>query len=98
MMAEQYLNANMVVEEIKVGLRVSTVDGTSKGFVAAESLNRAVREVMDSEKGKQLREKAAEVAEAAKKAMREGGSSCNALNSLISEIQINNSKLNSIST
>lgn len=98
MMAEQYLNAKMVVEEIKVGLRVSTVDGTSKGFVAAESLNRAVREVMDSEKGKQLREQVAEVAEAAKKAMREGGSSWNALNSLISEIQINNSKLNSIST
>lgn len=104
MMAEQYLNAKMVVEEIKVGVRVSTVDGTSKGFVAAESLNRAVREVMDSEKGRQLREKVAEVAEAAKKAMREGGSSWNALNSLISEVQkqkeinkMNNSKLNSIS-
>ncbi|KAH6774449.1 UDP-Glycosyltransferase superfamily protein [Perilla frutescens var. hirtella] len=87
MMAEQYLNAKLVVEEIKVGLRVKTVDGTSKGFVAADSLSSAVREVMDNEKGKELREKAKEVAEAAKKATREGGSSWNALNNLITEIQ-----------
>lgn len=97
MMAEQCLNAKMVVEEIKVGLRVSTVDGSSKGFVTADSLKSAVTELMEGEKGKRLREKAKEVAEAATKAMREGGSSWNALNNLVAEVQrekeANSSKL-----
>ncbi|KAG6395963.1 hypothetical protein SASPL_142097 [Salvia splendens] len=87
MMAEQGLNAKMVVEEIKVGLRVEAVDGKAKGFVTAESLRRGVRELMEGGKGEEVREKAREVAEAAIKATNEGGSSWNALNSLIDEIQ-----------
>ncbi|KAF2316130.1 hypothetical protein GH714_041391 [Hevea brasiliensis] len=38
MMAEQPLNARMVVEEIKVGLRVETYDGSVRGFVKREGL------------------------------------------------------------
>ncbi|XP_047958862.1 UDP-glycosyltransferase 90A1-like [Salvia hispanica] len=87
MMAEQGLNAKMVVEEIKVGLRVETVDGKAKGFVSAESLRRGVRELMEGGKGGEVREKAKEIAAAAIKATSEGGSSWNALNSLIDEIQ-----------
>ncbi|KAG8384809.1 hypothetical protein BUALT_Bualt04G0157000 [Buddleja alternifolia] len=97
MMAEQYLNARMVTEEIKIGLRVNTVDGSVKGFVSGECLKNAVIELMQSEKVGKLREKVKEVAEAARKAVEEGGSSWHALTQLISEIQmhkeINGSKL-----
>ncbi|XP_057769360.1 UDP-glycosyltransferase 90A1-like [Salvia miltiorrhiza] len=100
MMAEQGLNAKMVVEEIKVGLRIGTVDGKSKGFVTANNLKSAVRELMDSGKGRQLRERVKEIAKAAIKATSEGGSSWNALSNLISEIQrekeINSSKLTTV--
>ncbi|KAL1538586.1 UDP-glycosyltransferase 90A1-like [Salvia divinorum] len=89
MMAEQGLNAKMVVEEMKVGLRVGTVDGRAKGFVSAESLSRGVRELMEGGKGEAVREKAREVAAAAIKAASEGGSSWNALSSLVDEIQRN---------
>ncbi|KAI3452409.1 hypothetical protein Pfo_009074 [Paulownia fortunei] len=98
MMAEQYLNAKFVAEEIKVGLRVSTVDGSTKGFVSGKSLKNTVIELMEGEKGKELREKVKEVAEAASKAVADGGSSWHALNHLIKETHrqkgINNSKLN----
>ncbi|KAL0377444.1 UNVERIFIED_CONTAM: UDP-glycosyltransferase 90A1 [Sesamum radiatum] len=98
MMAEQHLNARMVEEEIKVGLRVNTVDGSAKGFVTSKSLAYAVLELMEGEKGKTFREKVKELAMAARKAMAEGGSSWHALNNLLSETlkqtEINNSKFN----
>ncbi|PIN01678.1 UDP-glucuronosyl and UDP-glucosyl transferase [Handroanthus impetiginosus] len=86
LMAEQYINAKMVVEEIKVGLRVNTVDGTVKGFVSGESLKKTVMELMEGEVGQRLREKVAELAAAARKAVADGGSSWSALNELISEV------------
>lgn len=42
MMAEQPLNAKMVVEEIKVGLRVETQYGSVRGFVTKEELSQKV--------------------------------------------------------
>lgn len=98
MMAEQYLNARMVTEEIQVGLRVNTVDGSAKGFVTWKSLKDTVLELMEGKKGKTLREKVKEVAKAARKAMADGGSSWHALNHILSETlkqkEINSSKLN----
>lgn len=87
MMAEQWLNARFVVEEIKVGLRVGTVDGSVKGFVKAERLKEAVVELMEGEKGKELRERVEELAAAARDAVAEGGSSWLALDNLVGEIQ-----------
>ncbi|CAI9759635.1 unnamed protein product [Fraxinus pennsylvanica] len=49
MMTEQPLNAKMVVEEIKIGLRVK--------FVPAESLKNKVKELMEGEKGDEVRKK-----------------------------------------
>lgn len=83
MMAEQPFNAKMVVEEIKVGLRVETSDGSVKGFVNKEELKKMVKELMAGEMGKEVRKKVKEVAAMAKKAMEEGGSSWQALESLI---------------
>ncbi|KAL5582532.1 hypothetical protein UlMin_014974 [Ulmus minor] len=72
MMAEQYLNARMVAEEIKVGLRVETCDGSVRGFVKWDGLKKMVKELMEGNLGKEVRKKVKEVAEMAKKAMEEG--------------------------
>ncbi|CAA0828502.1 UDP-glycosyltransferase 90A1 [Striga hermonthica] len=85
MMAEQYLNAKFVTEEIGIGLRVSTVDGTRKGFVAGENLRSAVVELMEGENGKRMRDKVKEVAKEARKAVAEEGSSWLDLNRMIKE-------------
>ncbi|CAH1437694.1 unnamed protein product [Lactuca virosa] len=94
MMADQPLNARMVVEEIKIGLRVETCDGSVKGFVTSEGLKKMVKELMEGEKGKDVRKKAKEIGEAAKEAMAEGGSSWRILTELIDELQaVRNSKI-----
>lgn len=87
MMAEQHLNARMVVEEIKIGLRVETCDGSVRGFVKADGLKKMVKELMEGENGKMVRKKVEEIGEGAKKAMAEGGSSWRTLNELIDELQ-----------
>ncbi|KDP45372.1 hypothetical protein JCGZ_09621 [Jatropha curcas] len=87
MMAEQHLNARMVVEEIKVGLRVETCNGSVRGFVKKEGLTKMVKELMEGEKGAEVREKMKEVSNMANKAMEEGtGSSWRTLDNLIEEI------------
>nr|ACB56926.1 glycosyltransferase UGT90A7 [Pilosella officinarum] len=87
MMAEQPLNTRMVVEELKIGLRVETCDGSVKGFVKSEGLKKMVKELMEGENGKEVWKKVKEVGEAAKVAMAEGGSSWRTLNELIDELQ-----------
>ncbi|CAN1140232.1 UDP-glycosyltransferase 90A1 [Linum perenne] len=80
MQAEQPLNARMVSEEIKVGLRVETCD-------RSEGLSKMVKELMEGEKGKEVRKNAKEYGEMARKAMEEGtGSSSMSLDLLIAEI------------
>ena len=86
LMAEQPLNARMVVEEVKVGLRVETSDGLVKGFVKKEGLVKMVKELMAGEKGEEVRRKVEEMAAAARKAVEEGGSSWYTLESLIDEM------------
>ncbi|CAI0455364.1 unnamed protein product [Linum tenue] len=85
MMAEQPLNARMVAEEVKVGIRVEGSGRT--GFVRRGALEKAVRELMAGEKGKEVRRNAKEYAEKAMQAMEEGsGSSWKTLNLLIDEL------------
>ena len=85
MMAEQHLNARMVEEEIKVGLRVETCDGRVRGFVRREGLRKTVKELMEGERGKDARKKVRVLALMAREAVQEGGSSWSALDSLIDE-------------
>ncbi|KAJ0818065.1 putative UDP-glucuronosyl/UDP-glucosyltransferase, UDP-glycosyltransferase family [Helianthus annuus] len=87
MMAEQPLNARMVVEEIKIGLRVETCDGSVRGFVKAGGLKKMVKELMEGEKGKEVRKRVKEVGAAAKAAVADGGSSWRTLNELINEVE-----------
>ncbi|KAK0579784.1 hypothetical protein LWI29_031364 [Acer saccharum] len=85
--SKQPLNARMVFEEIKVGLRVETCNGSVKGFVKKEGLEKMVKELMDGDKGEEVRKKVKEYAEMANKAMEENtGSSWHSLNMLVSEI------------
>ncbi|TXG54637.1 hypothetical protein EZV62_019893 [Acer yangbiense] len=87
MMADQPLNARMVVEEIKVGVRVETCNGSVKGFVKKEGLEKMVKELMEGDKGEEVRKKVKEYAEMANKAMEENtGSSWRSLDMLMSEI------------
>ncbi|KAK8467429.1 hypothetical protein PHAVU_007G048100 [Phaseolus vulgaris] len=77
--AEQFENARMVEEEIKVGLRVETSDGSVRGFVKGEALRKTVRAVMEGEEGKEVRRKVMKLGEMAHKALEEGGSSQSSL-------------------
>ncbi|CAL1391881.1 unnamed protein product [Linum trigynum] len=87
MMAEQPLNARMVAEEIKVGLRVETCDGSVKGFVTRVGLSKMVKELMEGERGKEARKRTKEYGKITRKAMEEGaGSSWRNLDLLIDEI------------
>lgn len=86
MMADQHLNARMVVEEIKIGVRVETCDGSVRGFVKWEGLKNPAKELMEGEKGKEARKKVKGIGEAAINAVKEGGSSWQTLNDLILQL------------
>ncbi|KAK1272952.1 UDP-glycosyltransferase 90A1 [Acorus gramineus] len=68
MMAEQFMNARLVVDELGIG------DGKRRGFVEAEEVERMVRELMVGEKGRVAVERVEEAGRAARGAIEEGGS------------------------
>ncbi|KAK4480724.1 hypothetical protein RD792_013806 [Penstemon davidsonii] len=80
--AEQHFNRVVLVEDMKLALRMNEM---ANGFVVAEEVERRVRELMDSdsEKGNELRKVVKEKSEESKIALREGGSSISALDELI---------------
>ncbi|KAK4431415.1 UDP-glycosyltransferase 88B1 [Sesamum alatum] len=78
--AEQKLNRLVLVEDMKVALRLEVAED---GFVAAEEVERRVRELMESEKGREMRKVIEEKSVEARAAMREGGSSIAALGKLV---------------
>jgi hypothetical protein len=81
---EQHLNAFELVAEMGVAVELGM---TEDSFVEATELEEAVRGLMgETEKGAKARERAAEVKDACRKAVAEGGSSCAALRKLVCEI------------
>ncbi|KAI3684533.1 hypothetical protein L6452_33757 [Arctium lappa] len=82
-MAEQHLNARMVVEEIGMGLRSWPREKVARGLVGAEEVEEKVVELMEGEGGRRVKERVVEVKEGAHCAMKEGGSSWVTLDSLI---------------
>ncbi|XP_010467418.1 PREDICTED: UDP-glycosyltransferase 90A1-like isoform X2 [Camelina sativa] len=87
MMAEQPLNAKLVVEEIKVGVRVETQDGSVQGFVTREELSRKVKELIEGDTGKNARESVKEYSKMAEAALVQGtGSSWKNLDLLLKEL------------
>ncbi|KAL2507326.1 UDP-glycosyltransferase 88A1 [Forsythia ovata] len=70
--AEQRFNLVILVEDLKLALRIKE---SEDGFVTAEEIESRVRELMDSDEGKSLRKLTKEKAAEAKAAISEGGSS-----------------------
>ncbi|CAK9176927.1 unnamed protein product [Ilex paraguariensis] len=77
--AEQRLNRVFLVEEMKVAL---PLDESEDGFVSSAELERRVRELMDSESGKAVRDQVKAMRDEARAALAENGSSRVALERL----------------
>ncbi|CAN6821214.1 unnamed protein product [Brassica oleracea] len=87
MMAEQPLNAKMVVEEIKVGVRVETQCGSVQELVTRDELSRKVQELMEGETGKTAGKNVKEYSKMAKAALiQETGSSWKNLDLLFEKL------------
>lgn len=81
---EQPMNAKLVVDDIKVGVRVRACDGTVGGLVKSEEIARAVRELMYGEAGKEMASNVARIAAHARLALSDNnGSSWKAAEEMI---------------
>lgn len=78
--AEQKMQREFLVEGMKVALRLEMA---YNGFVTAAEIEKQVRELVESEKGNQVRRRVAEMKNAAKAAAEKGGSSVVDLEKLI---------------
>ncbi|CAN0904476.1 UDP-glycosyltransferase 90A1 [Linum grandiflorum] len=85
--AEQHLNARMVVEELKVGIRVETSNGSVRGFVKWQGLEKTVRELMEGQRGEVAKKNVKDYSTKAMQSMEEmTGSSWRTLDMLINEL------------
>ncbi|KAF8044097.1 hypothetical protein BT93_A2162 [Corymbia citriodora subsp. variegata] len=78
--AEQRHNRVLLVQEMRIAL---PVDESEDGWVTSEEVEKRVRELMESEEGKMVRERALAMKEEAKAALSPGGSSRAALAGLV---------------
>ncbi|OEL26879.1 UDP-glycosyltransferase 90A1 [Dichanthelium oligosanthes] len=88
MSAEQPLNAKLVVDELKIGIRVSAKDGTGSGLVRSEEIARVATELMAGKKGVEVARNMAALGAKAREATEEGGSSWNAVQELITGLNL----------
>lgn len=79
--AEQHLNRNILVEDLRLAIPVEQREGD--GFVSGIELEKRVRELMESENGKELRERGWKMREKALASWSSSGSSTKALTKLI---------------
>ncbi|PON76427.1 UDP-glucuronosyl/UDP-glucosyltransferase [Parasponia andersonii] len=91
MMAEQALNARVVVDGLGAGVRVSkqgVAGGSGNGVVSWKAISKGVRELMgEGEKGTSARERARVLGGVARRAVEEGGSSYKTLDELLQKLQ-----------
>jgi UDP:flavonoid glycosyltransferase YjiC (YdhE family) len=87
MIAEQHLNARHVANILGVGVRIALKSGAD--IVGRAHVEERVRELMasDSKAARSMRERAAAAQQAAKAAVRPGGTSAMALRNLVEELQ-----------
>ncbi|KAL9228866.1 hypothetical protein vseg_004400 [Gypsophila vaccaria] len=78
--AEQKMNAVMLSEGLKVALRVKP---NEDGLVEANEISTVVRELMEGEEGKRVRQRMKEVSDSARKARSEDGVSTKLLNQVV---------------
>ncbi|CAD5190644.1 unnamed protein product [Musa acuminata subsp. malaccensis] len=82
--AEQKMNKVFLTEEMRLAV---AMDGYEGELVSAEEVEAKVRWLMESEGGRQLRERTAAMKERAAEALREGGSSHSALAKLVGQLK-----------
>ncbi|KAK1409117.1 hypothetical protein QVD17_35642 [Tagetes erecta] len=70
--AEQRMNREYLVEEMKVALRLTM---SADGFVAADVVEETLRKLMEGEEGRAVRNQVLEMSRKAKAAVEDGGSS-----------------------
>uniref|UniRef100_A0A0E0M2N7 Glycosyltransferase n=1 Tax=Oryza punctata TaxID=4537 RepID=A0A0E0M2N7_ORYPU len=92
--SEQRINKVLVVEDMGVGVEM---EGWLEGLVTASEVEAKVRLVMESEKGRKLRERVEAHREAAAMALNDGGSSRAAFAQLLSDIDDAHGKQSSAS-
>ncbi|CAO2197716.1 unnamed protein product [Urochloa humidicola] len=85
MYAEQRLNKVFVTEVMKLGV---VMEGYDEAMVKAEEVEAKVRLVMESQQGKELRERAAAAKDMAAAALEVGGSSTTALFDFLKSLEI----------
>lgn len=79
--AEQQLNKAVLVEDMKMAIGME--ESNEDGFVSGEEVEKRVRELMEGEEGRELRERSRKKREMALAAWREKGSSTTALAKLL---------------
>ncbi|KAF7836399.1 UDP-glycosyltransferase 88F5-like [Senna tora] len=79
--AEQHMNRNELVEDMKMAIWLEQRD--EDGFVNGDELEKRVRELMESERGKEMRERSRKMREAAMSATSASGSSTKGLKRLV---------------
>ncbi|XP_059443673.1 anthocyanidin 5,3-O-glucosyltransferase-like [Corylus avellana] len=77
--AEQKMNMVFMVKEMKVAVALTATNESEDGFVSAGELEKRVRELMESDRGKEVRERVLGIRNGAVATMKEGGSSLVAL-------------------
>ncbi|CAL5064612.1 unnamed protein product [Urochloa decumbens] len=85
MSAEQPLNAKMVADELRVGIRVPAKDGVTGAavLVKSEEIATVIKELITGEKGVEVARNMAALGAKAREAMEEGGSSWRAVEEMI---------------
>ncbi|KAL5057850.1 hypothetical protein RYX36_029454 [Vicia faba] len=79
--AEQHVNRNLMVADMKVAVAVEQREGDM--FVSGEEVEKRVRELMESERGRDIRKTSLKFKDMAKDALGEFGSSTKALSNLV---------------
>ncbi|KAI4327402.1 hypothetical protein L6164_019869 [Bauhinia variegata] len=80
---DQPTNAKLLVNAFKVGVKINfDEDGTA----STQEMERCIREIMEGPRAAEIKNRARELKEAAKKALEDGGSSARNINQFISEI------------
>ncbi|KAI9101454.1 hypothetical protein K1719_023936 [Acacia pycnantha] len=79
--SEQHMNRNLLVEDMKMAIGLEHRD--EDGFVKGDELEKKVRELMESEKGKEMRERSLKMKNLAESARGTFGSSTKSLDKLV---------------
>ncbi|MCH91722.1 scopoletin glucosyltransferase-like [Trifolium medium] len=86
--AEQFYNEKLVTDVLKIGVAVGVKKwvGVVGDSVQCGAVEKAVKRVMEGEEAEEMRKKVKVLAQMAKKAVEEGGSSSSQLNAFIEEL------------